>query len=144
MVTQMPKYYDLEPYVLYTFTQKYANEYARGWCKAIKRIMADPPIDVAEVMYRAWIPVSEKLPETTDPVNITWVNRNPNNYYAEIKDVPFTATGHYCDGRWYWFSTLCQDYLDEYGYCNHDLIDDAVEVTAWMPMPKPYEENGDD
>ena len=58
-----------------------------------------------------WIPVTEKLPETTDPVNITWVNSNPEPYYAAIKDVPFTATGHYHRGKWYWYSATCQDYL---------------------------------
>lgn len=91
-----------------------------------------------------WIPVSERLPKTTDSVNITWVNRNPVNYYADIKDVPFTATGHYCNGRWYWFSAVCQSYLDEYGYCQFDRIDGEVEVTAWMPLPKPYKGNDDD
>lgn len=29
-----------------------------------------------------WIPVSERLPEDYVPVNITWVNHNPDPYYA--------------------------------------------------------------
>ena len=140
----MPKYYDLEPYEIYTFSQKYADEYSRGYFKAIQRIMADQPLDIAEVVQGAWIPVSDRLPETTDPVNITWVNRNPNDYYAHIKDVPFTATGHYCNGRWYWYSAGCQDDLDNWGDSPIDRIDDEVEVTAWMPLPKPYGGNDDD
>lgn len=86
-----------------------------------------------------WIPVSERLPEDLEPVNITWVNHNPKGYYADIKDKPFTATGHYCKGRWYWYSSTCQDYLEEYGRCDVDEIDTDIEVTAWMPLPTPYQ-----
>ena len=86
-----------------------------------------------------WIPVSERLPEDLEPVNITWVNHNPERYYEEIKDKPFTATGHYYKGRWYWYSCTCQDYLEEYGRCDFDEIDMDIEVIAWMPLPEPYE-----
>lgn len=86
-----------------------------------------------------WISVSERLPDNTDPVNITWVNHDPESYYADIKDKPFTATGHYCNGRWWWYSVTCQDYLDEYGRCDVDAMDDAIEVIAWMPLPSPFE-----
>lgn len=85
-----------------------------------------------------WIPVTESLPETTDPVNITWINHKPVWYYEHIKDKPFVATGHYCNGRWYWFSEVCQDYLNEYGNCEMDRIDSAIEVIAWLPLPEPY------
>ena len=86
-----------------------------------------------------WIPVSERLPENTKPVNITWVNHNPVSYYADIKDKPFVATGHYCKGKWWWYSVTCQDYLNEYGRCDVDAMDDDIEVIAWMPLPKPYQ-----
>lgn len=83
-----------------------------------------------------WIPVRERLPDNTDPVNITWVNHDPvSSYYADIKDKSFVATGHYCNGRWWWYSVTCQDYLDEYGHCDVDAMDDAIEVIAWMPLP---------
>ena len=85
-----------------------------------------------------WIPVSERLPEDLEPVNITWVNHNPSSYYMDIKDKPFTATGHYCKGRWYWYSSTCRDYLEEYGRYDVDEIDTDIEVTAWMPLPEPY------
>lgn len=87
-----------------------------------------------------WIPVSERLPDNTDPVNITWVNHDPVSYYADIKNKPFAATGHYCNGRWWWYSVACQDYLDEYGHCDVDAMDDAIEVIAWMPLPEPMKE----
>lgn len=89
-----------------------------------------------------WIPCSERLPEDLEPVNITWVNHNPKGYYADIKDKPFTATGHYCKGRWYWYSSTCQDYLEEYGRCDVDEIDTDIEVTAWMQLPDPYKVEG--
>lgn len=91
-----------------------------------------------KALEQKWIPVSERLPENTDPVSITWVNHDPESYYANIKDKPITATGHYCNGRWWWYSVTCQDYLDEYGRCDVDAMDDAIEVIAWMPLPEPY------
>ena len=91
-----------------------------------------------------WIPVSERLPEDLEPVNITWVNHNPESYYADIKNKPFTATGHYCNGKWWWYSVTCQDYLYEYGRCDVDVIDDDIEVIAWMPLPEPYKAESED
>lgn len=86
-----------------------------------------------------WIPVSERLPEDLEPVNITWVNHEPEPYYHDIKDRNFVATGIYYRGQWYWYSTTCADYLGEYGSNEIDKVDDAVEIIAWMPLPKPYE-----
>ena len=88
-----------------------------------------------------WIPVSERLPEDYVPVNITWVNHNPDPYYASIKDVPFTATGICYEGEWYWYSVVCEDYLKEYGYYEPDVVDDEIEITAWMPLPELYRES---
>ena len=61
-----------------------------------------------------WIPVSDKLPAEVEPVNVTWINREPEPYYVEIKDTPFTATAVYCKGKWWWYSATCEDYLREY------------------------------
>lgn len=92
--------------------------------------------------YGKWIPVSERLPEDYVPVNITWVNHNPDPYYASIKDVPFTATGICYKGKWYWYSVVCEDYLKEYGErYETDAVDADIEVTAWMPLPEPYRES---
>lgn len=85
-----------------------------------------------------WIPVTERLPVNTNPVNITWVNHQPESYYADIKDKPFTATGCFCDGKWYWYSSTCQDYLIYYRDCPFNAIDEGIEVLAWMPLPEPY------
>lgn len=85
-----------------------------------------------------WIPVSERTPNDLEPVNITWINHEPEPYYKEIKGIPFTATGVYFNGQWYWWSTLCIDTLAEYSHNYDDIIDKAIEVTAWKPLPKPY------
>ena len=104
---------------------------AEDYRTAVKTIGNLPPA-------QRWIPCSERLPKNTEPVNITWVNRKPEPYYADIKDKPFTATGHYHNGKWWWYSAVCQDYLDEYGKCEMDEVDGDIEVTAWMPLPEPY------
>lgn len=90
-----------------------------------------------------WIPVSERLPENLEPVNITWVNHDPEPYYNDIKDKPFTATGVYYRGQWYWYSSTCADYLGEYGRNEWDKVDDAIEIVAWMPLPEAYKGEGE-
>ena len=85
-----------------------------------------------------WIPVTERLPKNNDPLNVTWINHNPEVYYMDIKGKPFTATAHYHNGHWYWYSSVTQDYLNEYDVWTPDLIDKDVEITAWMPLPEPY------
>lgn len=88
-----------------------------------------------------WIPVSERLPEELVPVNVTWINRNPEPYYAEIKDVPFACTAVYYNGKWYWWSSVCTDYLEEYGEYNVDLVDKYIDIVAWMPLLETYRES---
>ena len=88
-----------------------------------------------------WIPVTERLPETTDPVNVTWANNDPVSYYEDIRGKRFTATACYHRGKWWWYSAVCQDLLDEYGKsCMDDEIDEAIEILAWRPLPEAYTE----
>ena len=86
-----------------------------------------------------WVPCSERLPKDLEVVNITWINHRPMTYYADIKDKPFTATAiHYKDKWWWWYSPICEDMLAEYGKSECDKMDADIEVTAWMPLPKPW------
>lgn len=86
-----------------------------------------------------WIPVSKGLPETTDPVNVTWTNNDPEPYYADIKGKRFIACAHYHRGKWWWYSSVCQDLLDEYGTGPlADEVDEAIEIIAWKPIGEPY------
>ena len=114
-----------------------AEIFKNGCLESIEALMAEG--EIYDIEYSPWIPVSEKLPEDLEPVNITWVNHEPEPYYHDIKDKNFVATGIYYRGQWYWYSTTCADYLGEYGSNEVDKVDDAVEIVAWMPLPKPYE-----
>lgn len=93
---------------------------------------------------QGWIPVSERLPEDIKPVIITWKNTDPASYYQYIVGKHFTGTGHYCNGKWFWYSSVCEDLLAEYGKSDIDELDEAIEVIAWMPLPEPYRKDGEE
>lgn len=87
-----------------------------------------------------WIPCSERLPEDIGPVLVTWKNNDPASYYQYIVGKHFIGTAHYHRGKWYWYSSVTEDLLAEYGKCETEEFDEAIEAVAWMPLPKPYEE----
>ena len=82
-----------------------------------------------------WVSVEDRLPAELLLVNVVWVNRAPEPYYEKIKDVPFSGTACFYRDRWYWDSPVVLDLLAEYGEDASDLVDDAVEITHWMPLP---------
>lgn len=98
---------------------------------AMNMIKEQPKID-------KWIPCSERLPDDLKTVTVTWVNRAPMRCYEGIKDKPFTAPAMRFKGNWYWWSTTLKDYLVEYGEWKIDLVDNAIEITAWQPLPEPW------
>ena len=97
----------------------------------------------AESAEMRWIPVSERLPDDLQEVNVTWVNRNPERYYSDIKGKPFTATAVFYGGCWYWYTAQVTDYLGEYGESDTELIDSGIEIIAWIPLPEPYRVEND-
>ena len=67
------------------------------------------------------------------------INNDPAPYYADIKGKRFTACAHYHRGKWWWYSSVCQDLLDEYGRGPvDDEVDEAIEIIAWKPIGEPY------
>lgn len=86
-----------------------------------------------------WIPCSERLPEDIKPVIVTWKNNDPKSYYQYIVGKHFVGSGIYCNKKWHWYSSTCEDFLAEYGKCEWDEMDEAIEVVAWMPLPEPFQ-----
>lgn len=79
---------------------------------------------------KEWIPVRESLPNDTDLVLIS--------YYDDEEKNNLTDAAHYSDGKWYWDSPHCQNWLDEFG--SADSLIDNIKILAWMPLPDPYTE----
>lgn len=90
-----------------------------------------------------WIPCSERLPEDTRPVIVTWKNTDPASYYQYIVGKHFTGTACYKNGKWYWYSSTTEDMLAEYGRYDLEEFDEAIECIAWMPLPTPYRKEGE-
>lgn len=74
----------------------------------------------------AWIPVSERLPETTDSVLTTYIiNGDRSRKYVE-------ESSYYEDDE-YWCSP----------WDNYRIEGTRIEVIAWMPLPEAYKEGGE-
>ena len=98
------------------------------------RINAIPSADRPQ----EWIPCGERLPEDIRPVLVTWKNNDPASYYQYIVGKHFIGTAHYHRGKWYWYSSVTEDLLAEYGKCETEEFDEAIEAVAWMPLPQPW------
>jgi hypothetical protein len=101
----------------------------RLWKSAYERGKAD-----AE---QRWIPVTERFPEDIKPAIVTWKNNDPKSYYQYIVGKHFIGTAHFKNGKWFWYSSVTEDLLAEYGKCDSEEFDEAIEVIAWMPLPEP-------
>lgn len=81
-----------------------------------------------------WIPVTERLPENLDEVIITWEDMSPFSHKCDR----LTGVAVFHNNKWYWYSRFTRKALKEYGRFKDALIDDSIEITAWMPLPDPY------
>lgn len=91
-----------------------------------------------------WIPCSERLPEAEYPVIVTWKNNDPKSYYQYILGKHYVGVAHYKNGKWFWYSSITEDVLMEYGRCDTEEFDEAIEAVAWKPLPEPYKEDADE
>lgn len=119
------------------YGNKDSEQQTRSYSTWMSYEIADAIQDAPAV--NRWIPCSERLPEGYELVLVTWVNHEPADCYAHIKDKPFTGAAHYHNGLWWWESQCCEDYLAEYGKSEIDAFDEGIEVIAWMPVPPAYE-----
>ena len=87
-----------------------------------------------------WILSKDRLPDTIRPVIVTWTNTKPESYYRDILGKNFVGCAHFCNGKWYWYSAVTEDYLAEYGRFEVEEFDEAIKVIAWQEMPYPYDE----
>ena len=81
-----------------------------------------------------WIPCSERLPEEDEEVLVSVHFKGlkqtyPSGWNEHIKGSWYVETAHLIDDEW-------SSYSDEYKVARN-----RHEVIAWMPLPKPYEEN---
>jgi len=109
---------------------KLSDECRKRWLESVELPSAQPE--------QHWIPCSERLPEDTRPVIVTWKNTDPASYYQYIVGKHFTGTACYKNGKWYWYSSTTEDMLAEYGRYDSEEFDEAIECIAWMPLPEPW------
>lgn len=70
-----------------------------------------------------WIPVTERLPETSDPVLVTYIFHG-DRLFTGAKIIREVATANYYNEAR--FPHDCEFYYE------------LVDVIAWMPLPEPY------
>ena len=121
-------------------------------CRSIMPHRGTPVFEALDTAFKAlelerepkWIPGSERLPKDIKPVIVTWKNTDPKSYYQYIVGKHFIGTAHYNGGKWFWYSSITEDLLAEYGKCDSEEFDEAIEVIAWMPLPEPYKAESED
>ena len=99
---------------LYKDNGAWAKEITESFCKDIDEqptIQPEPH----------WIPVTERLPETTDAILTTFIV-NGDRSYRYVEESSYYGN----DGSW------CSPW-DEYREAGT-----SIEVIAWMPLPEPY------
>lgn len=100
----------------------YSEDFIKGFkCGAQRQFEADK--DNADRPQGEWIPCSERLPEKDGSYLVCWNYRN--------MDVLMWADGWNCIRR-----------ID--GKVDRNSEIDGANITAWMPLPEPYREDGEE
>ena len=76
-----------------------------------------------------WIPISEILPEKYGEYLVTWTTSQSKRPFIGISEGEITGEFDHEHSR-FKFEWLLEDYIKIYP---------DVKVTAWMPLPQPYE-----
>lgn len=83
-----------------------------------------------------WIPVKERLPEKDGDYLVCFEEGYREDYgLNEIGIMPFDVD---CENFGYW-----TEYFDHNSLGSLGRDFDSANVTAWMPLPEPYREDGD-
>lgn len=80
-------------------------------------------MEILESAQPGWIPVTERLPKTSDPVLVTYIFHG-DRLFTGTKIIREVATANYYNEAW--FPHDCEFYYE------------LVDVIAWMPLPEPY------
>lgn len=96
-----------------TWTDEYAVGERMQWEKDVKALNSLPPA-------QQWIPVSERLPKAGVRYQVTFESGEVG--YADFRNKIFLSDGSVKENVW-----ETERYYEDDG-----------EVTAWMPLPKPY------
>ena len=91
-----------------------AEMFRNGCLESIEALMAEG--EIYDIEYSPWIPVSERLPEENETV------------IASTEYGVYPETRYTKECGWEWAYEAGEDYWVE-----------IEGVTAWMPLPKPYE-----
>lgn len=110
--------------------------YNHGVGDSIAIIKNAPTIEAEPVKHGRWIPVSERLPEEDTEVLISYRYKEGEGDTSHV-DIDITTYGQMYFGgnkvgnNKHWRAPF------EYFYSNYEVI-------AWMPLPEPYAEEGED
>ena len=122
--------------LLVTWLNDYLTDETRDALEVIDAKIEDLPSVTPSRRKGHWIDVKDQMPEPLQAVIVTWKNHMPEPYYSDIKHKPFVGVAIYYRDKWWWWSAYTEDMLAEYGRSDSDKVDDAIEITAWMPLPK--------
>lgn len=89
--------------------------------KLFENVLKEQP--TIDAMPR-WIPVSERLPE----IDMHYPHSEP---YLVVYDGGSMDVARWSNINWFWVDHVTEPYWCKAQYC---------EVIAWMPLPKPYQE----